>query len=170
MARRAELARRVARTTASVVGEGHAEVALVKHLRGLYTAGNAGFAVTVHNARGFGAGHVIDQTVRQSRLLAYDRRVALFDTDAGWTDAVQARAHRNKIEVVLSEPCLEAWLLDIVGRAGERDTAGHKAEFERRLGCVANDPRALAHFAREVLQEARGRVATLDALLTAMGV
>ena len=54
MARRAELARRVARTTALVVGEGHAEVALVKHLRGLYTAGNAGFAVTAHNARGFG--------------------------------------------------------------------------------------------------------------------
>ena len=169
MARR-ELARRLARATALVVGEGHAEVAFIKHLRGLYTGGHAGFAVTVHNARGFGAGHVIEQTIRQSRLLAYDHRVALFDTDAGWTEAVQVRARRNRIVVVPSTPCLEAWLLDVVERAGERDTLGHKAEFERRFGCVANDPRALANFPREVLDESRLRVATLDLLLTSMGV
>jgi len=55
-------------------------------------------------------------------------------------------------------------------QAGERDSPGHKAEFERQLGCVANDSRALAHFPRHVLDEARGRVAALDGLLTAMGV
>ena len=88
------MVRRLARTTALVVGEGHAEVAFVKHLRSLYTGGNVGYAVTVHNARGFGAGHVIEQTIRQSRLLAYDHRVALFDTDAGWTAAAQAQARR----------------------------------------------------------------------------
>lgn len=170
MARRVAAPRRQARTTILVVGEGYAEVGLVKHLRGIYTRAHEGCAVKVYNARGFGAAHVVEQAIRQSRGLAYDRKVALLDTDTGWTEQVQAHARRHKIVVVPSAPCLEAWLLDVVGWAGERDTAGHKAEFERRFGCTASDTRALTHFSREVLDDARERVLPLRELLTLMEV
>jgi len=153
-----------------IVGEGYAEVALIKHLRALYTCGGAGFAVTVYNARGFEAGQVVRQAIRQGRGLRYDHSAALLDTDAGWTEAIQATAQRNRIDVVPSDPCLEAWLLDIAGYGGLRDTPGHKREFERRFGFAANDPRCLVHFPRAVLDGARHRVGPLNALLLLMGV
>lgn len=170
MARLTAGKKRRARTTVLVVGEGHAEVVFVKHLRNLYTAGHHGFAVQVHNAHGYGAGNVIEQTIRRGRGLDFDYNVALLDTDVGWTEQVKARAKANKIKVVASSPCLEAWLLQILGNIAERDTQGHKAEFARRFGHNAHDVRVLAHFPREVLDAARGRVEPLNELLVLMGV
>lgn len=121
-------------------------------------------------ARGKGAGHVVDQVIRQSAQIAYDRKAALLDTDDGWTQAVQALAKRKRIEVVPSNPCLEAWLLDIVGRAGQRSTAEHKREFDKHFGRPAHQLFLPDHFARAALDAARPRVAQLDALLKLMGV
>lgn len=53
---------------------------------------------------------------------------------------------------------------------GERDSAGHKREFERSFGMPAHDSRVyVRHFARDVLDAARPRVAAVDALLRVLG-
>jgi hypothetical protein len=170
MARRAIAPRRQARTTLLIVGEGYAEFGLLKHLRALYTGGNEGYSVTVKNARGKGAGHVVQYAIRQGEQFPFDHSGALLDTDEGWTEDVQALVRRKRLQVVASTPCLEAWLLAIRGRSGERDTSGHKREFQRSFGCAADHPRALEQLDRQVLDGARSRVATLDALLSMMGV
>lgn len=170
MVKRGALVRREVRGTLLVVGEGYAEVELLEHLRATYTHSHSGFAVTIRNARGKGAGHVIQHVIRQCAQVSFDRKAALLDTDDGWTQAVQTLAKRKRIEVVPSNPCLEAWLLDIVGRAGQRSTAEHKREFDKHFGRPAHQLFLPDHFARGVLDAARARVFQLDLLLTLMGV
>lgn len=162
---------RTVRRTALLMGEGDAEEVLLRHLRKLYTHGGQGFSVTIRNAHGKGAGHVVECAVRASANAAYDLCAALLDTDEGWTDAVRKKARVKSIQVVESDPCCEAWLLDIVGRAAERRSPQHKREFERLFGLPAHDPAVFTrHFPRAVLDAARARVPTLDQLLTVFGV
>lgn len=174
MARRKEAApavQRAVRRTALVVGEGDTEEALLLHLRRLYTHGGQGLRISIKNARGKGAGHVVDCAIRASANAAYDHCAALLDTDEGWTPAVRRRATSTSIQVVESDPCCEAWLLEIIGRGGERRSAEHKREFERAFGASAHDPRVFTtHFQRDVLDAARLRVETLDQLLRVFGV
>jgi hypothetical protein len=174
MARRKTGPRPVVRTvrrTALLVGEGDAEEVLLRHLRKLYTHGGLGFSVTIKNAHGKGAGHVVECAIRASANAAYDLCAALLDTDEGWSDAVRRKARAKSIRVVESQPCCEAWLLDIAGRAAERRSAEHKREFERLFGLPTHDPIVyIRHFPREVLDAARTRVSTLDQLLAMFGV
>lgn len=77
--------RQVARTVL-LVGEGDAEVQFMQHLKGLYVQRGSGIVVTIKNARGKGAAHVVDFAFRQSRNAAYDMKATLLDTDADWND------------------------------------------------------------------------------------
>ena len=52
--------RRQARKTVLVVGEGHSEVAFLRHLKSLYAPRSCGVAVNISNAHGKGPAHVID--------------------------------------------------------------------------------------------------------------
>jgi hypothetical protein len=164
------LATRALRGTLLIVGEGYAEVELLRYLRASYTHGRSGLAITIKNARGKGAGHVIQSVIRQSAQSAFDRKAALLDADDGWTPTIQALAQRKRIDVVASSPCLEAWLLDITRRSGQRSTAEHKREFERHFGQPAHRLNFRDHFPREVLDAERARVEPLALLLGLMGV
>lgn len=103
------------RWTLLVVGEGLAEVALATHMRALYTRGKAGAAVTVRNARGKGARHVVDYAIRQGRDNDYSAVCALLDADTDWNERTQSMARRGGVDVVLSAPCLESSLLSVFG-------------------------------------------------------
>lgn len=157
--------RQVARTLL-LVGEGDAEVQFMQHLKGLYVQRGSGVVVTIKNARGKGAAHVVDFAFRQSRNAAYDVRATLLDTDADWNDKTRAVARKAKIQVLPCEPCLEAELLQ-VHRApvSGLTTAQLKRDFLARFGAVASDEFVLRHFSREVIDEARSRIVVLDELL-----
>ena len=79
-----------------LVGEGDAEVQLIQHLKRLYVERGSGIVVTIKNARGKGAGHVVDFAYRQSRNAAYDAKAALLDTDTDWNDKPAPRRARQK--------------------------------------------------------------------------
>ena len=59
------------RFTILLVGEGHAEVALLTHLKGLYASRGSGVAISIRNARGKGAAYVVNYAIRQTRNAAY---------------------------------------------------------------------------------------------------
>ena len=158
-------ARQVARTVL-LVGEGDAEVQLIQHLKRLYVERGSGVVVTIKNARGKGAGHVVDFAFRQSSNAAYDVKAALLDTDTDWNDRTRASARKAKVHVIPCQPCLEAVLLTTRHAKIEgRTTAQLKQDFAVRFGAAASDASALRHFSREVLNEARSRITVLDELL-----
>jgi len=162
---------RVLRRTVLFVGEGDAEEVLLRHLRKLYTAGNDGFRASIKNAHGKGAGHVVDCAIRAHANADFDLCAVLLDTDEGWTDAVRKRARTRSIKVIESNPCCEAWLLDVAGHGGERRSSEHKREFQCHFGAPAHHAGVYTkHFARDVLDAARPRVLTLDQLLAGFGV
>ena len=169
--RRQSAALRPQRTTVLLVGEGYAEEAFLRHLRALYALRGGGVAVSVANARGKGAAHVVDYAIRKLREGDYDHRVALLDADVDWTDAVQKRAREARIEVIACEPCLEALLLrvhDIPLREGLASRQ-LKSLFEKEFSLPADDERIYErHFGRERLEQARERLEQLDRLLHAV--
>ncbi len=157
--------------TALLVGEGHAEEAWLRHLKGLYAPRGSGVAVTIRNARGKGAAHVVDYAIRQTRNAAYDRVVAVLDTDTDWSDVVRKRASQAHIDVIACIPCLEVLLLQVAGVAvRECSTSVQiKQRFELQFGAAAHEPRIYEkHFGREQLDQARLRLEELDRLLRAL--
>ncbi len=158
--------RRKAAWTILLVGEGDAEECLLRHLKALFVQRDSGLAVTIKNARGKGAAYVVDFAVRHSRNRAYDEVLAMFDTDAAWSDAVRRTAARHKVQLLPCEPCLEALLL----QAFEHKTEGLnsqqlKQRFLRELGRPAHEEHYLREADAAFFDEARQRVAGLDALL-----
>jgi len=157
---------RAVRPTTLIVGEGYAEAALLRHLRALYTSNQQGCRLEIGNARGKGAAHVVDYSIRFAARAQYDQAAALFDADTDWSDAVAARARKAGLIVLCSTPCVEAWLLDIVGQARAGGSADQKARFQQHFGGEAHEEKVFAtHLPRSILDAARRRVALLDRLL-----
>ena len=157
--------------TVLLVGEGHAEEAWLRHLKGLYVARRSGVSVQIKNARGKGAQHVIDYAIGQTRNAAYDYRLALLDADTDWTQAIRKKAAQAHIAVIACEPCLEALLLRMHGDARDGLTSRQlKQRFATRFGLAADEPRVYEdHFGRQQLEAARQRLGELDRLLSAFG-
>ena len=58
--------RRIAKTLL-IVGEGDSECVLLSHLKSIYVVRGSGWVVSIKNARGKGAAHVVDFTIRQAQ-------------------------------------------------------------------------------------------------------
>lgn len=161
---------RIVRQTVLIVGEGYAEEAFLKHLRGLYTSRAEGRSLTVRNARGKGAAHVVSETWRIARRLPHSHVASLFDADTDLDGGAVAEAHKKKITPVSCDPCIEAVLLRMHGDIAERNSGGHKMAFEQRFGAPAHDARVYAkHFPRELVDAARANCPQLDVLLGLLG-
>lgn len=157
--------REIQRTTHLTV-EGDAEQILAKILKSGLTCGGKGPAIEIYNARGFGARHVINSSVRVTQRGRYNTRAALFDTDTDWNDQVQAQARRAGILMIPFEPCLEAVLLRIAVLPVPQTTRECKAAFAAAFGGEAHTNSILQErFPIEVLLNARRRVPELDSLM-----
>lgn len=158
--------RRQAARTVLVVGEGDAEVVFLQHLKTLFVQRGSGVAVTIKNARGKGAAHVVDFARRQSINAAYDVVAALLDTDTDWNDKTRAAARKARVHPVRSEPCLEAVLLRVHRVPVEGRTPTQlKQDFAARFGAAASELGVTRHFPREVLEAAEDRVEVLRDLV-----
>ena len=73
--------RRAARHTILLVGEGTTDWAFLKYIKSLYIIRGCGVSAKVLNARGKGPDHVVDYAIRQRQNAAYDRIIALLDSD-----------------------------------------------------------------------------------------
>ena len=161
---------RIIRQTVLVVGEGYAEYHLLRHLRAEYTSGNRGHGLVPRNARGKSAEHVINYTIRICQGADYSAAASLFDTDTGLTPAGRQRAKQNGIVLLRSEPCLEAWLLEVAGRGREATTQEHKRRFREYFNGDADEEGLIAsHFSRVLFDAARPRIDVLNQLLAHIG-
>jgi hypothetical protein len=155
--------------TILLVGEGAAEQNLLGFLKGLYVPRGSGVRVTIKNAHGKGAGHVVNYAIRQCRNAAYDFKLALLDSDTGWNEETRNLALKEEVQVLLCEPCIEALLLRIHGHAvGGYTSPQLKQRFKQQFGREAHDPRVYDDaFGREVLELARCQIQELDRLIKA---
>lgn len=159
-------ARKVARTVL-IVGEGDAEVCFLQHLKSLYVHRGSGVVVTIKNARGKGALHVVDFAIRQSRNAEYDVRVALLDADTDWNDKTRKLAKAGKVLVLPCQPCLEADLLrchdvPVYGLTSAQLKVQFLKKFEQSAS-VENVYKK--QFSHELLVGAKGNVENITALM-----
>lgn len=157
---------RAQKQTLLLVGEGYDEEAFLKYLKSQLVGREAGLEVKIKNAKGKGAKHVIEWTIRQAKQADYDKVAALLDTDTDWTSAVQKKAKAENIIVLKSDPCFEAMLLRLISVTPEIDTKKLKKQFEP----FVNNAAAIAehygqYFNPDFLRSKRHLELTIDALL-----
>ena len=160
-----------AQRTLLIVGEGYHEEAFLHHVKKLYAPRRCGLAVTIKNARGKGAKHVIDHTIRQIANAKFDAVASMFDTDTDWSSALEKRARQKKIQLLPSGPCFDALMLRLLGVNPQGDTRALKRLLAPYLN---NDPTRPENYQRYFDQERleRGRVnePTIDTLLKLFGL
>lgn len=160
-----------------IVGEGDADIAFVRFVKRMF-ADSLGRSVQEHNAKGKGGRNVLETALRRANNnRAYDKVVLLLDTDTDWDDECRAKVRRSrigtrrKLDVIESDPCLEAWLLKILGVDTVGDTRHMKREFKRQTGYEAHEPDWMEkHLSSCLLNQARGRVSQLAELMNHMGI
>ena len=159
-----------------IVCEGEAELALVRFVKRTY-ADALGRAVQEINAKGKGGKHVLETGLRRAKNnRAYDKLVLLLDTDQDWNDALRARARgarvgRHPVSVIEASPCLEEWLLKILGVEVEGDSRYMKQQFKECTDYEAHQAEWMERLLnREMLDAARERVPQLSELMNHMGI
>lgn len=159
--------RRAVLRTVLLVGEGYAEIAFIQHLKLLYVGRGSGLVVTVKNAYGKGALHVVEVAIRQSRNAAFDVKAALLDTDTGWDDKTRNIARKFGVQIVPCIPCLEAMLLALHGEVRKaQSTEYYKRTFEIKFGKPANVASLYGvHFPKDFLDNSRVKSPALESLL-----
>ncbi len=154
------------RKTLLAVGEGKADAAFLKYLRGIYCSGRSGVKVTVRDASGKGPSNVIGTAIGALRISSYDKKLCLLDTDLEWTKENKSDAKRKKIELVGSTPCLEGLLLQILGRAVPASSLDCKRQLKIITGKDMFEAEDYAtNFPYAELQNLRADIAELDKLL-----
>lgn len=155
-----------ARRTLLLVGEGYHEEAFLSHVKHLYAPRGCGLAVTIKNARGKGAKHVIEWTIRQIANTAYDDVAVMLDTDTDWSQSLSKQAKRNGILVLTSEHCFDAVMLRLQGKHLERDAASLKKLLAPYLNNAPTEQKNYAtHFGKACLESSRQHEPSIDALL-----
>lgn len=167
MSGKGKTAKRQVAKTVLIVGEGDAELIWLGHLKRLFVSRGCGLVVTIKNAHGKGAAHVVDVAIRQSRNAAFDVKAVLLDTDTDWTQQVKVLAKEAGVEIVAATPCLEGLLLRAHGcRVTGRTSARLKSDFAKRFGADALDIKVYQqHFPRAFVEERRKHVSEIDQLL-----
>ena len=152
---------RTTRATAQIVCEGFTEEAFCKHLKGIY-ARDCGVLVAIHNARG-GSPEEIIQTALHRR--GFDRTAVLLDGDRPLAETWRKKAAAAGHHLLISTPCFEALLLEILDRPVPDTTAACKKAFETMLpGNSKYEARAYASLYPKTLLDSC-RVQRLQALL-----
>ena len=167
---------RAVKETLLIVCEGDAEIAFVRFVKRTY-ADALGRAVQEHNAKGKGGKHVLETGLRRAKNnRAFVKVVLLLDTDQDWNDELRARARKSRvgkhpISVIEADPCLESWLLQILGAETEGDTRHIKQKFQAHTGVEAHEPEWMERLlSRDVLDKARAQVSQLADLMNHMGI
>ena len=160
--------RKSVRKTVLLCCEGKADQTFVAYLRSTYTAGRRGAPyVSPKQAGGKGSNNVIATLIGELRCSKPDRAVALLDADCLPTAAKRREAHRNGIEFIALEPCLEGFLLKVLGQTVPQSSQACKDRLKRidrrepfEAGFYADN------FPKALLDAARRSVAELDSLLS----
>ena len=158
---------RPVRRTVLICGEGKSEEALFLHLRQIYTCGRPDSPrVTAKKAGGKGSNNVIYTLIGQAARAQFDKLVACLDMDLPPDAEASREAKRKKIIRIEMQPCLEAFLLEILGYAAPEASEACKQRMRQVDLRAPFEPGFFDdHFPRNVLDSRRHAVPALDALL-----
>lgn len=152
--------------TLLAVGEGHCEKAFLAHLKGLYSDGSV--KISICTAKGKGPEHIIKHAISCKKCDGYDSVIVLLDTDLEWPSALVSSIAGKGIILVGSEPCLEGFLLDIIGVRKATSSAECKDQMHGMLDGPATDRDSYqVLFQKEILDAAMANSAPLRALIKA---
>lgn len=144
--------------------EGFADKAFVEHLKSIYNTRGCGVRVKIKNAKGKGSNSVVRQVINEQA--AYDSRAAFFDSDIPLTQTLRKRSNQKKISCIQSTPCLEGFLLAILGRRVPRTSKECKTEFAAILdGADPYKKESYGMFDKPLLEAQRSSLRELDLLL-----
>lgn len=166
---RRPIKRRSIRPTLLLVGEGLAEFTFLASVKAVATRGGNGPSVTLRQANGKGALHVVEYAHRQWRGSEIDKCAVLLDGDTTCHARAIKKAMSYGVSVMTNTPCLEASLLRLKGVRPIPDSSAEcKAAFAARFGGEAHQAGLLArHFSPDVeLLRAFADVEPLAMLLT----
>ncbi len=167
MARQSSKVKREPRRTKPTVlfvGEGKTEVAFIKHLKALYQA-ERNPPVKVDTQDGHDAGRVLRTALKRSETEARDAIVCLYDLDKALPVGDLKKAKAKKFVLIGAQPCIEGFMLDILGKARPHQTRGCKHKMHPFLGGKETDPKSYALFTRELLEQRRHDIDDLDLIL-----
>jgi hypothetical protein len=121
-----------AQRTLLIVGEGYHEEAFLNHVKQLYAPRGCGLSVSIKNARGKGAKHVVDWAIRQAANTAYDSVAAMLDTDQDWSPAVEKQARAKKDSGSGVSPLFRRGDAEIAGKT----SCGRRQSLETATGSL----------------------------------
>ena len=108
----------------------------------------------------------MDYAIRQRQNAAYDRIIALLDSDLEISPAAHKRARSKKIQIIRAKPCIEGLLLKILGKYVPATSADCKARVSDTLPARLTAPEDYqANFPKDLLDERRDDVPELGKLL-----
>lgn len=160
------MARQV-RKTVLICCEGKGDMAFLEYLRSVYCAGRENPPkVKVQQAGGRGGNNVIQTLLGAAAIVGYNKLVALIDTNVPPDTEHRDAAAASAVVFVDMSPCLEGFLLKILGKS----VPATSAECKQRLRQI--DARELfaqgfftSNFPKALLDEKRKSVAELNELL-----
>lgn len=153
---------RSTRHTTLIVVEGKTDEIFLKHLR--LTLGRAGGS-RVEISPVYGNSDAVLKKAINS-FEAFDLRVVLFDNDRPPQEKHLKAAHRKKIQILTCTPCIEGFLLTILGEKPPSASADCKRRVEERLGQSLMKPETYQrHFSKELLIERSSKIELLEQIL-----
>ena len=154
-----------------IVGEGLGEKKFLSYLKELYLSRDAGLSVKIKQAQGGDPSCIVAYAIRQARAADFDSVLVWMDTDVPWSATLKGKAAGNRPPIMLlgSEPCLEGFLLSILGESVST-TSGSKRKLAKLTLCSTV---ILLDFSQKFpladLEAARKQDEVLDKLIEAVG-
>lgn len=170
MSRPGNKPRRQLRTTILLVVEGFTEEAFTKHLKLCYINREMHISLTIKNAKGHGPDGIVDTFKSTFKTTSYfDLKGAVLDSDLPITQENSRFFDENTIHTFISDPCIEATLLELSGRKSAPNTKACKTLLLRFLaGNQLESNFYEKHFTKEIIDSRRKNLALVDGLLSFM--
>lgn len=155
-------------TTILLVVEGFTEEAFAQHLKDSYIEREMHIALRIKNAKGHGPEGIVDAFESMFKTTSYfDYKGAFYDSDVPASDDVLRYLDKNKITSFVSDPCIEALLIELRGKRPLANTKACKGQLSKMLSGDPTDCLFYGkHFSKDLLEEKRRTSALINDLLT----
>lgn len=165
-----EIPKRQKKVTVLAFGEGEDERIFLRHLSSSYCRKDK-VTVASSSAGGGDPLYIVERAIRYAGSEKRNFQFILLDTDKVWTEEMIQLAEKAEMELLGSEPCLEAFFLDILRiDAGTASGAGRFKDIFEQQSPVGNfnEEKCRSLFTKAVLNEARKRISLLNHIIEVM--
>lgn len=155
--------------TVLIVVEGDTEEAFTNHIKRLYYRRGMQLSIHIKNAHGHGPQGIISKLKAVTQTAEYGHCIAVFDDDIPLKPAEIRWLRARKVQTIISNPAIEATLLNILGVRTPATTELCKRALQKHAPGDQTDAHYHErHFPLETLEPARPKVPPLQDLIVAV--